>query len=112
MSLTFTVQQTHGRARRGTMHLPHGTVETPIFMPVGTAGTVKAVPQNVLEDVRTQILLGNTYHLYLRPGHERIRRLGGLHHFMSWPCFLEQTSWNTAIRGITKRILGTCVKIA
>lgn len=85
MSLTFTVQQMHGRARRGAMHLPHGTVETPIFMPVGTAGTVKAVPQNVLEDVRTQILLGNTYHLYLRPGHERIRRLGGLHQFMSWP---------------------------
>ncbi len=85
MSLTFTVQQTHGTARRGTMVLPHGVVETPIFMPVGTAATVKAVPQNVLEDVGTQILLGNTYHLYLRPGHERIRRLGGLHKFMSWP---------------------------
>lgn len=67
------------------MQLPHGTVETPIFMPVGTAGTVKAVPQNVLEEIGTQILLGNTYHLYLRPGHERIRRLGGLHRFMSWP---------------------------
>lgn len=67
------------------MLLPHGVVETPIFMPVGTAGTVKAVPQDVLEDIHTQILLGNTYHLYLRPGHERIRRLGGLHRFMSWP---------------------------
>ena len=74
-------------ARRGarTMTLPHGVVETPIFMPVGTAATVKAVPQHVLEQVHTQILLGNTYHLYLRPGHERIRRLGGLHKFMSWP---------------------------
>jgi queuine tRNA-ribosyltransferase len=85
MSLTFTLHNTHGAARRATMQLPHGAVETPIFMPVGTAGTVKAVPQNVLEDVHTQILLGNTYHLYLRPGHERIRRLGGLHKFMSWP---------------------------
>jgi len=85
MSLTFTVQQTHGTARRAAMRLPHGVVETPIFMPVGTAGTVKAVPQNILEDVHTQILLGNTYHLYLRPGHERIGRLGGLHKFMSWP---------------------------
>lgn len=85
MSLTFNVHQTHGTARRATMRLPHGAVETPIFMPVGTAGTVKAVPQSVLEDIHTQILLGNTYHLYLRPGHERIRRLGGLHRFMSWP---------------------------
>ena len=85
MSFTFTVHNTSGTARRATMQLPHGMVETPIFMPVGTAGTVKAVPQNVLEDVHTQILLGNTYHLYLRPGHERIRRLGGLHRFMSWP---------------------------
>ena len=54
-------------------------------MPVGTAATVKAVPQHLLEELQTQILLGNTYHLYLRPGHERIRRLGGLHSFMSWP---------------------------
>ncbi len=85
MSLTFTVHHTSDRARRGAIRLPHGAVETPIFMPVGTAGTVKAVPQNVLEELRTQILLGNTYHLYLRPGHQRIRRLGGLHRFMSWP---------------------------
>ncbi len=85
MPLTFAIHQTSGPARRGTMLLPHGAVETPIFMPVGTAGTVKAVPQNVLEDIDTQILLGNTYHLYLRPGHERIRRMGGLHRFMSWP---------------------------
>ncbi len=85
MPLTFNIHGTFGTARRATMLLPHGAVETPIFMPVGTAGTVKAVPQNVLEDIGTQILLGNTYHLYLRPGHDRIRRLGGLHRFMSWP---------------------------
>jgi len=65
--------------------LPHQTVETPVFMPVGTAGTVKAVPQDVLETLGAQIILGNTYHLYLRPGHEAIRRMGGLHRFISWP---------------------------
>jgi len=67
------------------MLLPHQTVETPVFMPVGTAGTVKAVPQDVLESLGAEIILGNTYHLYLRPGHEAIRRMGGLHRFISWP---------------------------
>jgi queuine tRNA-ribosyltransferase len=67
------------------MILPHQTVETPVFMPVGTAGTVKAVAQDVLESLGAEILLGNTYHLYLRPGHEAIARMGGLHRFMSWP---------------------------
>ncbi len=67
------------------MVLPHATVQTPVFMPVGTQATVKAVPQHLLEELGAQIILGNTYHLYLRPGHEVIRRLGGLHHFMSWP---------------------------
>ena len=70
--------------RRGTMVLPHGAVETPVFMPVGTAASVKAVPQHLLEELDAQIILGNTYHLYLRPGHELIRRMGGLHRFMSW----------------------------
>jgi len=67
------------------MHLPHQTVETPVFMPVGTAGSVKAVPQDILETLGAQIILGNTYHLYLRPGHDAIRRMGGLHRFISWP---------------------------
>jgi queuine tRNA-ribosyltransferase len=71
--------------RRAQIHLPHQTVETPVFMPVGTAGTVKAVTQDVLESLGAQIILGNTYHLYLRPGHEAIRRMGGLHRFISWP---------------------------
>jgi queuine tRNA-ribosyltransferase len=66
------------------MTLPHGAVETPVFMPVGTQATVKAVPQQLLEELDVRILLGNTYHLYLRPGHEAIRRMGGLHRFMSW----------------------------
>jgi queuine tRNA-ribosyltransferase len=71
--------------RRGRMHLPHRSVETPVFMPVGTAGTVKAVAQDVLEGLGAEIILGNTYHLYLRPGHEAIRRMGGLHKFIRWP---------------------------
>lgn len=71
--------------RRGQIDLPHRTVETPVFMPVGTAGTVKAVPQDVLESLGAEIILGNTYHLYLRPGHEPVRRMGGLHKFISWP---------------------------
>jgi queuine tRNA-ribosyltransferase len=71
--------------RRGRLILPHQTVETPVVMPVGTQGTVKAVPQDTLESLGAEIILGNTYHLYLRPGHEPIRRMGGLHKFMSWP---------------------------
>jgi len=67
------------------MALPHATVPTPVFMPVGTQATVKAVPQHLLEELSAQIILGNTYHLYLRPGHELVRKLGGLHRFMSWP---------------------------
>jgi queuine tRNA-ribosyltransferase len=66
------------------MTLPHAPVETPVFMPVGTVASVKAVPQHLLEELGAQIILGNTYHLYLRPGHELIRRMGGLHRFMSW----------------------------
>src|SRR5271168_1003742 len=67
------------------MILPHATVQTPVFMPVGSQATVKAIPQHPLEDLGAQIILGNTYHLYLRPGHELIRSLGGLHKFISWP---------------------------
>jgi queuine tRNA-ribosyltransferase len=84
VSLTFQVRRTAGNGRRATLTLPHGVVETPVFMPVGTQATVKAVPQQLLEALDVGILLGNTYHLYLRPGHEAIRRMGGLHRFMSW----------------------------
>jgi queuine tRNA-ribosyltransferase len=74
------------RARAGLLHTPHGVIETPVFMPVGTQATVKGLTQRDLEeDLGVRILLANTYHLYLRPGHELIRRLGGLHRFMSWP---------------------------
>lgn len=74
------------RARAGLLHTAHGTIETPVFMPVGTQGTVKALtPRDLEDDLDARIILANTYHLFLRPGHELIERLGGLHSFMSWP---------------------------
>ena len=73
------------RARLGRLYTAHGAVDTPAFMPVGTAGSVKAMPQSFLEELDAQLLLANTYHLFLRPGHEVIRELGGLHRFMGWP---------------------------
>ena len=85
MSLKFEIEATAGQGRAGKLITPHGEVETPVFMPVGTLGSVKGVSQDVLEELGVQILLGNTYHLYLRPGVETVRRLGGLHKFMSWP---------------------------
>ena len=77
-------QDAKTNARRGVLHTPHGDVPTPVFMPVGTAGAVKAMPADFLEALDTRIMLANTYHLYLRPGHERIEKLGGLHEFISW----------------------------
>jgi queuine tRNA-ribosyltransferase len=84
MSLEFHVRQTRGEARAGSLVTPHAKIETPVFMPVGTAASVKGVPQDTLEELGAQIILGNTYHLYLRPGVETIRKMGGLHGFMSW----------------------------
>ncbi|HEY5630261.1 MAG TPA: tRNA guanosine(34) transglycosylase Tgt, partial [Candidatus Limnocylindrales bacterium] len=72
------------RARVGRLHLAHGDVETPQFMPVGTNATVKALHPDEVRAAGASIILANTYHLYLRPGHERIERLGGLHTFMGW----------------------------
>ena len=72
------------RARAGRITTPHGTIHTPIFMPVGTQATVKTLDPSELEDAGAEIILGNTYHLFLRPGHDLIQRLGGLHRFMSW----------------------------
>jgi len=72
-------------ARRGRLNTPHGSIETPFFLPVGTQATVKGLRNEALEELGAEIILANTYHLYLRPGHELVRRLGGLHKFMSWP---------------------------
>jgi queuine tRNA-ribosyltransferase len=79
-----THQDSGSKARCGYLRTPHGVVQTPVFMPVGTLGTVKGLTQEQLEELGAEIILGNTYHLYLRPGEQAIRELGGLHHFMSW----------------------------
>ncbi len=87
MNFSFAVAKTDPTgARCGRLTTPpHGTVETPFFMPVGTQASVKALTQGALEELGAEIILANTYHLYLRPGHELVRKLGGLHQFMSWP---------------------------
>jgi queuine tRNA-ribosyltransferase len=86
VAFSFEVLKTDATgARRGVLTTPHGTVQTPFFMPVGTQASVKALRNEALEEVGAEIILANTYHLYLRPGHEAVRRLGGLHQFMSWP---------------------------
>jgi queuine tRNA-ribosyltransferase len=85
MSLEFLIEARAGAARAGRLATPHGAVSTPVFMPVGTLASVKGVSQELLEELEVEMLLGNTYHLYLRPGIDEIRRFGGLHRFMSWP---------------------------
>src|SRR5882724_2861862 len=85
MNFSFEIAKTDpSGARRGRLTTPHGAIETPVFMPVGTQATVKGLTQEVLEELGAEIILANTYHLYLRPGHELVRKLGGLHRFMSW----------------------------
>lgn len=84
MSFEFTVQQTEGRARHGVLHTPHGVVETPAFMAVGTLATVKSLDPDELRQAGAQMILANAYHLHLRPGDELVRDMGGLHRFMQW----------------------------
>jgi queuine tRNA-ribosyltransferase len=103
VALSFNaLHTTQAGGRRAQLHLPHQTVETPVFMPVGTAGTVKAVSQDVLESLGAQIILGNTYHLYLRPGHGAIRRMGGLHKFISWPHAMLTDSGGFQVYSLTQ----------
>src|ERR1700726_2364813 len=86
MGFRFEVLKTDpSGARLGRLTTPHGVIHTPAFMPVGTQATVKGLTQEALEELGAEIILANTYHLYLRPGHELVRKLGGLHQFMSWP---------------------------
>ena len=85
IAFSFTVSKTDGAARRGELVTPHGAVQTPAFMPVGTQGTVKGIAPADVRATGAEILLGNTYHLMLRPGAERVAALGGLHAFMQWP---------------------------
>ena len=81
----FELRHQDGKARAGVIHTAHGDIPTPIFMPVGTVGSVKAVAPDDLAAIGAPIILGNTYHLYLRPGHKLVERHGGLHGFASWP---------------------------
>ncbi|HEX3347989.1 MAG TPA: tRNA guanosine(34) transglycosylase Tgt [Acetobacteraceae bacterium] len=85
MTLSWTRHARDGDARAGTLHTAHGDVPTPVFMPVGTAGTVKAMTADAVRATGTRLILGNTYHLMLRPGAERVARLGGLHRMIDWP---------------------------
>jgi queuine tRNA-ribosyltransferase len=84
LSISFQIDAKSGPARASRLTTPHGVIETPVFMPVGTVASVKGVSQDILEDIGVRILLGNTYHLYLRPGVEQVRQSGGLHRFMAW----------------------------
>jgi len=84
MTFTITHSDHSTSARCGLLELNHGTVSTPVFMPVGTNGTVKALPHAMIDDLGYNLILGNTYHLYLRPGPEVIEKAGGLHEFSSW----------------------------
>jgi queuine tRNA-ribosyltransferase len=83
--LKFSIAQTDGSARAGVIVTARGEIATPVFMPVGTQGSVKAVEQRELEEIRAQVILGNAYHLYLRPGTQTIEKAGGLHRFIGWP---------------------------
>ena len=80
----FIKKDKNSKARRGRVHTPHGTIETPVFMPVGTQATVKAMRPEEVKELGAEIILSNTYHLYLRPGHEIVKEAGGLHKFMNW----------------------------
>src|SRR4030066_1909865 len=83
-AIHFQLTKTDGNARRGQIHTSYGIINTPAFIPVGTIATVKSMTVEELQEIGAEIILSNTYHLYLRPGHEVIRNLGGLHKFMNW----------------------------
>ena len=112
--MKFDLLTTDGAARRGTLTLAHGTVETPVFMPVGTYGTVKAMAPNELVDIGAQIVLGNTFHLWLRPGLDVIGAHGGLHRFMSWdkPILTDSGGFQVFSLGELRKISEEGVKFA
>jgi queuine tRNA-ribosyltransferase len=112
--MNFDLLATSGGARRGRLTLAHGVVETPVFMPVGTYGTVKAMAPNELEDIGARIVLGNTFHLWLRPGMEVIRAHGGLHRFMGWqrPILTDSGGFQVFSLGDLRKITEDGVKFA
>ena len=112
--LSFTLLTTEGRARRGRLTLNHGVVETPVFMPVGTYGTVKGVLPRSLEEMGAEIILGNTFHLWLRPGLDVLRRFGGLHRFEGWrrPMLTDSGGFQVWSLGETRKISEEGVRFA
>ncbi|AMO98647.1 queuine tRNA-ribosyltransferase [Collimonas arenae] len=112
--LEFTLLKTEGKARRGRLKLNHGYVETPIFMPVGTYGSVKAMSPLELVEIEAQIILGNTFHLWLRPGMEVIEKFGGLHKFMGWdkPILTDSGGFQVFSLGAMRKITEEGVKFA
>ena len=112
--LEFTLKKTDGHARRGQLRLNHGVIETPIFMPVGTYGSVKAVTPGQLQDVQAQIILGNTFHLWLRPGTAVLEKFGGLHRFMGWdkPILTDSGGFQVYSLGAMRKISEEGVKFA
>ena len=113
-SFSFRVTHSDGRARRGLLTTPHGSVETPAFMPVGTQGAVKGITHRDLESLGAQILLSNTYHLYLRPGEGLIARRGGLHRFIGWsrPILTDSGGFQVWSLGEMRKISEEGVKVA
>jgi queuine tRNA-ribosyltransferase len=112
--VNFTVTHTDGAARRGVLELPHGAVETPVFMPVGTYGTVKAMSPAELEDIGAQIVLGNTFHLWLRPGLQVVEAHHGLHRFMGWnhPILTDSGGYQVFSLGALRKITEEGVRFA
>jgi queuine tRNA-ribosyltransferase len=110
--MKFTLRKTDGLARRGTLELAHGTVETPVFMPVGTYGSVKAMSPVELREIGAEIVLGNTFHLWLRPGLEVIEAHGGLHRFMGWdgPILTDSGGFQVFSLGALRKISEEGVK--
>jgi queuine tRNA-ribosyltransferase len=101
-TFSFSLLATDGNARRGEISMPRGTIRTPAFMPVGTGGTVKAMYMDQVRSVGSDIILGNTYHLMLRPGAERVARLGGLHEFARWPYPILTDSGGFQVMSLSK----------
>jgi queuine tRNA-ribosyltransferase len=112
--VNFTVTHTDGAARCGVLELPHGAVETPVFMPVGTYGTVKAMSPAELEDIGAQIVLGNTFHLWLRPGLQVVEAHRGLHRFMGWsrPILTDSGGYQVFSLGALRKITEEGVRFA
>jgi len=112
--MQFSVSHTHAHARRGTLTLNHGVVETPVFMPVGTYGTVKAMAPDELDALGARIVLGNTFHLWLRPGLDVIGKHGGLHRFMGWqrPILTDSGGFQVFSLGAMRKIAEDGVRFA